>query len=400
MHLAAKLLAAVEVSASASHQHEFNAGLLRVALDLPKEKTSGELEIIYAGTDGEDPSGEMCGYTLYDSREGKPRSAEYRLYFNSTELQSNAAPGDILIIVRADDGTNLKALVLPQESGPGRAIAAMLRVEGIEIEDRFREITTVVRKMDLGELLLSTAKDETVLNASSFIAAADPALIARALAAGGLPSTRAMADEAGRIVRSLRAGELTPDDQIHLSLEAETALFQHIEERVGQKWLDDLAAAGRISFSDAATLVMRQLQSRKSRRGQSLQNHFRSVLDVHEIPYGAQCKTERGEKPDFIVPGCTQYADPSFADRSLRMVACKSKVRERWRQILEEADRIPEKYLLTLDPALTDDTVTKMLGTQLAVFLPRQVIDTHYTGRKIVPDLATVSKLVEKLQNA
>lgn len=400
MHLAAKLLAAVEVSASASHQHEFNAGQLRLALGLPKDRTSGELEIIYAGADVEDPAGESCGYTLYDAREGRPRSAEYRLYFNSTDLQSNATTGDILIVVRPDEGVDLKALILPQESETGKAVAAMLRAEGIEIEDRFREITTVVRATDLGALLLTTRKQINVPNAESFIASADRALIGNAIAVGNLPSTRAMADEAGRIVRSLHAGELAPDDQIHWSLEAETALFQHIEERVGQKWLDDLAAAGRISFSDAATLVMRQLQSRKSRRGQSLQNHFRSVLDAHAIRYGAQCRTERDERPDFLIPGCTQYSDPSFPDSALRMVACKSKVRERWRQILEEADRIPEKYLLTLDPALTDDTITKMVGSRLSVFLPQQVIRTQYAGRKIESDLATVTQLVEKLRQA
>jgi len=80
------------------------------------------------------------------------------------------------------------------------------------------------------------------------------------------------------------------------------------------------------------------------------------------------------------------------------MVARKSKVRERWRLILEEADRIPEKYLLTLDPALTDDTLTKMIGSWLRVFLPEQVIRTHYVGRKIEGNLATVARLVETLQ--
>ena len=127
MRLAAKLIAAVEISASASHQHEFNAGQLRVALGLPKDRTEGELEIVYAGADGEDSAGESCGYTLYDSRAGKPRSAEYRLYFDSTELQSNAAPGDILIVVRPDESLNLKALIVPQGSGTGKAVAAMLR---------------------------------------------------------------------------------------------------------------------------------------------------------------------------------------------------------------------------------------------------------------------------------
>ena len=45
MRLAAKMLAAVEVSAARSHQHELNAGRLRLALGLPAERTSGELTL-------------------------------------------------------------------------------------------------------------------------------------------------------------------------------------------------------------------------------------------------------------------------------------------------------------------------------------------------------------------
>jgi hypothetical protein len=397
MRLAAKLLAPVEVSSSASHQHEFNAGQLRTALDLPKQKTSGQLEIVYLPRGDDDPVFETCGYTLYDAREGKPRAAEYRLYFASQELQHNARPGDILIVIRADDGVGLRALILPLESDAGSAIAAMLKAEGVEIEDRFHEITAVIREADLGQLLQVTAEKVTVVDAASFLASADRELIARAITDGRLPSTRAMADEAVRIVRSLRSGKLAPDDQLQWSLEAETALFQHIEERVSQKRLDDLAAAGHIAFVDAVTLVMAQIQSRKSRRGQSLQNHFRAVLDTHRIPYGAQCHTERDEVPDFLVPGCQQYLDPAFPPAALRMVACKSIVRERWRQILEEADRIPEKFLLTLDSGLTDDTILKMRQSSLRVFLPDKLLRSHYADRAIANELANVAQLVENI---
>jgi hypothetical protein len=397
MHLAAKLLAKVEVSESSSHQHEFNAGLLRVALELPKEKTSGKLDITYVHLGDEEPTGESCTYTMYDSREGKPRAAEYRLYFDSRDLQGNSRPGDILIVVRPDDGLDLRALILPQESETGRVIASMLRAEGIEIDNRFAEIVTVIRKADLGALLSTTTERVDVPDADSFITIADRALIDLAIATGSLPPTKAMADEAGRIVRTLRQGDLTPDDQLQWSLEAETALFQHIEQRLGQKEMDHLAAAGRVSFSDATTLVLKRLQSRKSRRGQSLQNHFRSILEAHRIPYGAQCRTERDERPDFLIPGCSQYSNQAFPDGALRMVACKSIVRERWRQILEEADRIPDKYLLTVDPDLTDDTVAKMLGTRLSVFLPERLLRAHYEGRTIEPDLGNVARLVDLL---
>jgi hypothetical protein len=43
------------------------------------------------------------------------------------------------------------------------------------------------------------------------------------------------------------------------------------------------------------------------------------------------------------------------------MVACKSTARERWAQVLKEADRVAEKYLLTMDEDLTDDQIRRWL---------------------------------------
>ena len=173
-----------------------------------------------------------------------------------------------------------------------------------------------------------------------------------------------------------------------------------MEARIGQRSLDALSAAGRISFADATLLVMSQLQSRKSRRGQSLQNHFSAVLDTRRIPYGPQCRTEGKETPDFIVPGCSQYSDPRFPSGSLRMVACKSTLKERWRQILREAERIPEKYVLTLDASLTDDGVVQMMASGLRLFLPEPVIRANFVGRKIEADLGNVANLVGCLEAA
>ena len=138
------------------------------------------------------------------------------------------------------------------------------------LEDQFREIATVIRTSALADILDSAGDHAPVVDSHWLESlSGSPAFIDAAIAAGRLPSARAMADEATRAVLSVHAGVLPPDDQLFLGLEAETTLFQHLESQLGQKALDALAAAGPISFGEAAVLVMSQLQSRKSRRGQS-----------------------------------------------------------------------------------------------------------------------------------
>ena len=82
------------------------------------------------------------------------------------------------------------------------------------------------------------------------------------------------------------------------------------------------------------------------------------------------------------------------------MVACKSTIKDRWRQVLPEAARIPRKYLLTLDTELTDGGIEAMTAAELRVFLPEQIISASYSGRLAVRHLGTVAKLVEALQAA
>jgi hypothetical protein len=144
-------------------------------------------------------------------------------------------------------------------------------------------------------------------------------------------------------------------------------------------------------------------QGRRSRRGHSVERHFAVLLEREEIPFNvagtrAKCATEGGERPDFIVPGCAEYADPRFPAERLRLVACKSTERERWRQVLREAARVPEKYLLTLDEDLTDPTLREMRASGLRPFLPRRVLESVYAKRTTRELLGSVTELLSELR--
>lgn len=395
--LAAKLLAEVEVSASASNQHELNAGTLRKALGFQETPVVGELELNFLTADGETPVGETARYTLYNARAGQPRAPEYRLYYSSDLLQDSALPGDILFIARADESDALKALVVRPGTSLGQSMLAVLNNAHLPLYRRFRSLATLVSGADLEHLLHASSDTARVPDAGVIVEACDPEVVAAVLQTGALPLTDAMADLAHRVGRKLGAASLDPDTELCWHLEIETALFSYLENRLGQAALDALAAGGRIAFEDATALIMSQLQSRRSRRGLSLQHHFRKLLEGRNIPFTAQCKTERGETPDFVFPGCAQYADPLFPAERLRMVAAKSTIKERWGQILKEADRIPSKFVLTLDGKMTDSVIARMTENQLVVHLPRQLVEVHYAGREGATHLRTVSQLVDSL---
>ena len=53
------------------------------------------------------------------------------------------------------------------------------------------------------------------------------------------------------------------------------------------------------------------------------------------------------------------------------MLGAKSTLKERWRQVLSEAERIPEKHLLTLEPRIPVNQTDEMAAKRLRLVVPR-----------------------------
>ena len=102
------------------------------------------------------------------------------------------------------------------------------------------------------------------------------------------------------------------------------------------------------SFTSFYTSVRNR---RMSRAGKVLEIHIAHILDARGIEYEAQAKTENGKKPDFLFPSQAAYEDPAFPETQLRMLASKTSIKDRFRQVADEANRIRDKHLFTLTPA-------------------------------------------------
>ncbi|QSB84045.1 hypothetical protein JW296_01595 (plasmid) [Citrobacter freundii] len=55
--------------------------------------------------------------------------------------------------------------------------------------------------------------------------------------------------------------------------------------------------------------------------------------------FATQAVTEGNKKPDFLFPSAGAYHDTEFPVENLRMLAVKTTCKDRWRQILNEADK-------------------------------------------------------------
>jgi hypothetical protein len=121
---------------------------------------------------------------------------------------------------------------------------------------------------------------------------------------------------------------------------------------------------------------------RKSRAGHSFENHLAALFKENSIIYSKGQKTERNNKPDFLFPGYTQYHNSGFDQNLLTMLGVKTTAKDRWRQVLSEADRIPNKHLITLQPSITVNQTEEMRSQNLQLVIPQPIFPTYTVSQQ------------------
>ena len=116
--------------------------------------------------------------------------------------------------------------------------------------------------------------------------------------------------------------------------------------------------------------------------GQALEHHVEAVFRAHEIAYVRGAETEDKKKPDFLFPSAEAYqVAPDVDSAGLTMLGVKSSAKDRWRQVLDEASKIPTKHLLTIEPAISVRQTTQMARAKLQLVVPRG-IQASYTDEQ------------------
>ena len=141
--------------------------------------------------------------------------------------------------------------------------------------------------------------------------------------------------------------------------------------------VDGTDVDGFISFS----LSVRN--RRKSRMGHSLEHHLAAVLRAHDIRHVRGAVTENNHKPDFLFPDLATYqAAPPEGDARLTMLGAKSTCKDRWRQVLAEAEKIGRKHLLTPEPGISEPQTHQMEASSLQLVVPLPVQDSYTAAQR------------------
>ncbi len=369
-NVAVKRLAAVDLPDYGSNQHEVNG----IAPFRRLFGTENRIEIEdvrwYYFSDANKPVVSTGSATFYDARENDPNRTEWRFYYNRSgaSVLQFAEPEDILLLIKSQqvvyglvfekDSNWLDAAQhLFQFSIPGRG-THILPEEKLK-----KQITFVVRRI----------LDELEIDIELPVIADDEELV-REKFGMKFPSTRDMSDFARQ---QIEVDINNPDETLIRWIEREEELFRALEKLIVEKRLERPFE----TVDEFISFSLSVQNRRKSRMGYALENQLKALFDAHNLNYTHDGKTEGNKKPDFMFPDIEAYHNPAFDTSLLTMLGAKSTCKDRWRQVLSEADRISDKHLCTLEPGISSNQTDEMKDNQLTLVVPVPLHETYDTDQ-------------------
>ncbi|PLY00761.1 MAG: restriction endonuclease [Desulfuromonas sp.] len=361
--VATKYLSAVEAHPDSSNQHEFN-GVKELKLLIGPERLTTKADFIYLGEDPDKTEKAEGFLTWYDARENHPTRSEYRLYFPSNIVTDMATAGDLIIFGKRTTG-NILVIVARENSTSENQLLWLFGLQPQKAEVLFKEVEdsqvgyveqTILEHLDIE--VVSTDDQHLDLMLDRFN--------------GTFPSTRifsAFARETCGVIDSVSH----PDDTLVEWLNQEEKLFRSMERHIVSKRLREGFDEDVDQFVSFSLSVHNR---RKSRAGHSLENHLEQIFTDNNLVFERGAITENRSKPDFLFPGQEPYHSEDFPDSRLTMLGVKTTCKDRWRQVLTEADRIPQKHLLTLEPGISEHQTNEMASQSLHLVVPRAIYNS------------------------
>jgi hypothetical protein len=193
-----------------------------------------------------------------------------------------------------------------------------------------------------------------------------------------LPSTTIFSEFARSTMPEVSAIE-NPDQALFDWMEREEILFRTFERYLINKKIKDkiFDTNGVVDIDSFFSFSLSVQNTRKSRAGQALENHLEEVFIDNKINFSREKQTEKRKKPDFIFPNIESYHDQNFDESLLTMLGAKSTCKDRWRQVLSEANKIKEKHLFTLEPSISSNQTEEMKASNLQLVVPQQIFGTY-----------------------
>lgn len=367
-----KILSAVDANPARSHQHEIGTtGEMRRFLG--NEKQVFQTRYLWLGGEQESISAQGVA-THYDTREKQPnRSPEWRLYYDGNPVTQAMKTGETLFLAKRPDET-LLFIVTPSDSTLrnqllwlfGFTVQPTLRFSAKEISiDEGAELDFAARRV-LDEIGVEF-EDPNANTLDSIIDRFGTLF----------PSTVEFSALARRTLSEVDARE-DPDAALMAWLDHEEAMFRRLEHRVmAERLVQGFGAEGQVDVEGFMQFSLSVQNRRKSRMGHAFENHLEAIFLVHDLEFDRQAGTEHKNRADFLFPSAAAYHDESWPAENLILLAAKATCKDRWRQVLAEADRIPRKHLVTLEPAISQGQTTQMRAANIQLVVPSRIQDSY-----------------------
>ncbi len=383
-----KRLTLVETKTEKSNQHEFQG--IRQLRDLFGEQDRRDIRTTFIWMNREQEAMSDLGFVSWSNvRKGKPRSPEFHLYYNNNSITETMKEGDYAFIALKPDN-EVVVIVVPADSG---MLQQLYWLFGLDDQQQ-REISQAKGKTAATLVEFKKDRDAELDFAARFILEElgiefeipESNRIDELLQKypAELPGTM----EFARFARDTMFDEVSaweePDETLLAWLVHEEKLFRRHEFLRIEKRVPAFSANGKIDVDGSTAFFKSIFNARMSRMGSSLEHHLEAIFKRADLKYTRGKVTERTSKPDFVFPGIAEYRDSLFPARRLTMLASKSSLKDRWRQITREADRIEQKHLFTLQPGIsvqqTDEIKTQKVqlvipGPIHATFRPNQQVE-------------------------
>ena len=358
--IAIKQIAQVDIPRRGSNQHEINGTAELRKFFKTAERLKTRIHWHYFA-DGKEIKSDEGSLTFYDARErsaDRTGRSEWRGYYTGDFL-SFSSPGDLLLLAKTHDG-ELHGMLFEADSNWLRCAMLLLKLD--EITPLYRVIDKQTLQESEVQLAEQLILDELGIVVPHRARHSDQELMLKTFGKK-LPNTKTLAKFARDQVE---VDLVDADDTLMRWVERETALFYALERILVQERID----RGFETVEDFLEYSISIQQSRRSRMGLSLQHHLAALFLENQLRFTAQAHTEGKNRPDFLFPGEAEYQDATFDANQLTMLGAKSTLKERWRQILVEAERIQQKHLCTLEPAISKDQTDEMLRHKVRLVVP------------------------------
>jgi restriction endonuclease EcoRII-like protein len=188
-----------------------------------------------------------------------------------------------------------------------------------------------------------------------------------------VPSNDVLCKQAADIVLEGKSnGEIKRDFSSLFEKMQEEIYSQYLvaQEQSGQKVIDkQIDEVGTVKFTDMDKLLMSIFQSRKSRAGKAFEYIIKEFFTRLAYPFSEQVDID-GAKPDFVMP-----SESYFKEKPLDSIifTAKRTLRERWRQVVTEANKGYGYFLTTLDDKVTKSQIEQASKHKIFLVVPESI---------------------------